>query len=280
MTDLTIDIPLARLATLYLALLVPIAVLQRLGIRIGRDTAVGVIRMSAQLAAVGLYLKYLFTANNPWLNFAWVGAISLVANHHILQRAGLSRRLFWPIFTGVLLAAVLTLTLFLAVVVRPDPLYDARYLIPLAGMVLGNCLRSNVIALERFYNGLRSRQDAYLAALFLGATVREATLPYLRRAASAALAPNLATMSTMGLVSLPGMMTGQILGGAVPLVAIKYQVLIMLGIFFNLCVSLVLTMLLSQQAAFNEYGLLRDGIFRTPDQERCCGAGRQAGAGA
>ena len=95
----------------------------------------------------------------------------------------------------------------------------------------------------------------------MGASLREAIDPFLSQALKASISPHIATMTTMGLVALPGMMTGQILGGALPIKAIKYQLAIMVCIFTTMVFSTWLNLLLSRRVAFNRYGMLKQDIF-------------------
>ncbi|RKX33991.1 MAG: ABC transporter permease [Verrucomicrobia bacterium] len=218
--------------------------------------------MTVQLLFVGLYLKYLFQLNNPFVSLLWLAVMMVVANVSILNKAGLKRSLFfWRSLTGVVASTMLVSGWFILVAIRPDPVYDARYLIPIVGMVLGNCLRSNVLSLERFYSGIRKNENEFMTYLMLGATLREATRPYLRDAVKAAVNPSIATMATMGIVSLPGMMTGQILGGAMPITAIKYQIGIMICIFTAMTVAAFVNILLSLPVAFDDHQRLRQDIF-------------------
>ena len=258
----TLDIPLARFALLYLLLLLPFFLFRRLKLGLGREVLIGVVRMSVQLFLVGIYLKYLFTINSLLLNLLWIMVIMVVANLNILKKAGLAvSKLFWPSLAGVAGGTLVVLAVFLLVVVRPTPLYDARYLIPLAGMLLGNCMNGNILSLERFYSGLRKNETTFLSYLLMGATLKEAVHPFMREAIRSSLAPTIATMMTIGIVSLPGMMTGQILGGSFPLVAIKYQIMIMLGIFTSLVLSMVTSLYLSLPFAFDRMLMLRPEIF-------------------
>lgn len=259
----TADIPIFKMALLYGLLLVPLGCLWRLKLGLTRSILVSVARMTVQLVFVGIYLRYIFEWNILWVNGLWVAVMVVVANVSSLEKAGLAlRRFFWPTLAGIAGGTFLTVGVIIFVLVRPDPLYDARYLIPLTGMILGNCLKGNVLVLERFFNGIRQQEAAYLTYLLLGATRREAVAPFLREAVSAALAPTLATMTTIGIVSLPGMMTGQILGGSFPLVAIKYQIMVMIGIFISLTLSGLLNVFLSLPSAFDAYGMLKAGVFR------------------
>lgn len=253
----TLDIDLAHMALLYGLCLLPWTLLWLLGTRLTRDIGLSIIRMTLQLLLVGVYIKTLFELNNPWLNGLWILVMLLVADLSILRRAGLKARYFALSTLTAVAASILLSTAYLVVlVIQPAHFYDARYIVPLAGMILGNCMQGNVIALERFFSALRKNQDEYATFLLLGATRWEAAQPYFRQAVMAAINPTIANMATMGLVSLPGMMTGQILGGSEPLLAVKYQVAIMICIFTSTTVATVLNLMLSLKIAFNQYDVL------------------------
>ncbi len=186
----------------------------------------------------------------------------IVADLGILKRAGLGARYFaLSTFIALTLAILLSTAYLVVLVIQPAAFYDARYLIPLAGMILGNCMQSNVIALERFFARLRHGQQEYMTFLLLGASRWEAVRPYFREAIKAALNPCIANMATMGLVSLPGMMTGQILGGSEPWVAVKYQLAIMICIFTSTTLGILLNLSLSLKIAFDEFDVLKEAVM-------------------
>jgi putative ABC transport system permease protein len=112
-------------------------------------------------------------------------------------------------------------------IVRVEPWYDPQYLIPLLGMVLGNTLNGISLGLDRFMEGLNSQRDQVETLLAMGATRWEAAHRQVREALRVGMIPTINSMSVMGLVSLPGMMTGQILAGANPIDAVRYQIVIM-----------------------------------------------------
>jgi putative ABC transport system permease protein len=120
--------------------------------------------------------------------------------------------------------------LFCGLVVGYSPWYDPRYLIPLAGMIIGNSMNGASLAAERLSAELYERREEIEAALCLGATARQASESSVRLAFRAALMPTMNTMAAMGIVSLPGMMTGQILSGTEPIIAVRYQIAIMCAI--------------------------------------------------
>lgn len=141
--------------------------------------------------------------------------------------------------------------------VQPTPLYSAQYMIPLAGMLLGNSLSSNIIALQNLFTAFEERKTEYEAAISLGASPKYASFPFVQEALRKSMAPILASMTATGLVTLPGMMTGQILGGASPLVAIKYQLVIMLAIFVMLNISVVITLEMTLSSVQTKEGRVR-----------------------
>jgi putative ABC transport system permease protein len=259
---MSMDIGWTGMLVVYLLLLVPLLLLWRLRTGLAGEALLAAIRMTVQLTLVGLYLRVIFDGNNPWLIGLWVGVMVLVANHAVLGKAGLNRRLFFgPTLVGIAASSLGVAAVMVAGVVRPETWLDARYIVPLVGMVLGNCLRGNTLVLERFYSSIHERETEWLTRLTLGASLREAAAPFAITALRAALMPMVATMATMGLVSLPGMMTGQILGGAAPMIAIKYQIMIMVAILCAMSLSAVANLWLSMRKAFDEFGNLRMEVF-------------------
>jgi len=261
----TLDIGLPQMALLYSLCLLPWILLWLIGLRLSRDVGISILRMSIQLGLVGIYLKTLFTLNNPWLNGLWILVMLIVADLSILKRAGLKARYFaLATFTAIASSILLSTAYLVILVIQPTHFYDARYIVPLAGMILGNCLQGNVIALERFYSALRKNENEYATFLMLGATRWEAVRPYFRDAVRAAINPTIASMATMGLVSLPGMMTGQILGGSEPWLAVKYQIAIMICIFTSTTIACIINLKLSLAIAFNAFDVLKDDVINKP----------------
>ncbi|MTI12647.1 ABC transporter permease [Sansalvadorimonas verongulae] len=258
-----VDISLANLLGFVSLLLLPLLLLQRWQlIDVSKDMVISIGRMVAQLLLVGLYLKYLFELNHTVVNIVWLLIMMTVANTNIVRRAGLrSMKLLVITQISLLLSITVVTGLFLVVLVQPDSLFDARYLIPIAGMLLGNCLQGNIRALEVFFGELKDQEEAYLSDLLLGATVREAVEPALKKAFRSSLTPILGSMATLGIVFLPGMMTGQILGGALPFIAAKYQIGIMVGIFMAVFCAIALNLQLCLRVAFNPFGVLDKSVL-------------------
>ena len=259
-----IDISLWNLAIAYLLLILPLAILLYQRVRILKETAIAVIRMTVQLLFVGLYLQVVFRLNNPVLNLAWVIVMIIVADVSILRGCKLNTRRFLPaVFAALLAGTAVPVLVFIGPVLKLSDWFDAQYVIPLAGMVLGNCLRADIIGLNSFYQAIKANQKAYHHSLAQGAGLSEALSPFLCEALRAALMPTIASMATIGLVALPGMMTGVILAGADPFTAIKYQIAIMIAIFSGTAVTVFLAIWLTIRSSFSAYGTLNSNVFRS-----------------
>jgi len=187
-------------------------------------------RMAVQLAAVGFVLNFIFAQTSPLWTMLIALVMVLVAGYELVQRQ--ERRLrSWLIYglgnATLLLVGGLATLYAVVVVVHPSPWYAPRYIVPILGMVLGNTLTSVSLALQTLTEGAERERAAIEARIALGATRFEAFATVLRRALRTAITPLLNVMSVAGIVSLPGMMTGQILAGVDPGEAAKYQIMIM-----------------------------------------------------
>jgi len=266
MESTAINIGIPQLICGYFLLIIPVFLILFYRVRLMKEFIISLLRMTLQLLFVGLYLQVVFDLNRWWLNILWLLVMFTAADLSLLAGSRLVlRRYLFPIFVSLLVGTGIPLFYFLGGILRLPNLLDARYFIPIAGMIMGNSLRADIVGLRTFYGSLRTGRKAYHFSLSQGATRREAVRPYLKQAYSASLAPTLATMATVGLVSLPGMMTGIILGGTNPAVAIKYQIAIMIAIFSGTAVSVILGILLTIRVSFNPYGVLDDSIFTAPE---------------
>ena len=238
----------------YLLLLIPITGLGYFRTGLIKPTLIAVARMTAQLVLVGLYLEFIFTLNNKWVNLLWVLLMVTFASLAVISRTSLRYKYYlFPVFWATALSLAVIVAYFFVVVLRLENYFEARYLIPITGMLLGNCLNSNIIGLNAYYSRLRLEQQLYRYALANGATRAEALQPFIKDALIKAFNPSIASMAVIGLVSLPGMMTGQILGGSDPVVAIKYQIMIMISIFTASLLTVILTIFFANRYAFDSY---------------------------
>ncbi len=195
-----------------------------------RQLLVAAVRTVLQLTLIGLVLKALF-ANSHLL---WVGLLSLimlaVAGREVMTRQ--HRRFVgsWGYSIGVvsMFVSSFTVALFaLIVVVGNEPWYQPQYAIPLLGMLLGNTMNGIALALDRLTQSAWEQRDLIEARLILGYSAPQAVSDIRQQVFRSGLIPIINAMAAAGIVSLPGMRTGQILAGAEPIEAVKYQILIM-----------------------------------------------------
>lgn len=226
------DISYIGLLLAMLLLVFPLMIFSQLKLKLSKQLLISFGRMIGQLALIGLWLQFLLDQEDWRLTLLWVAVMLVNAIMTLRGRLRFQRRILVPVlFAALGTASLVVMPWILFMVVRPDPLFSAKFVIPIYGMVLGNSMNSCALALERFESGLSDNWKAYYTRLSLGATLWEAALPPFRKAMQASLLPQLLTIASMGVVSLPGMMTGQILGGSSAIVAIKYQMMVMAAIF-------------------------------------------------
>jgi putative ABC transport system permease protein len=213
------------LAVLLVGVVMAVSIRQALGIE--RDLAIGAVRTVVQLYLVGLILGAVFASAQLHAVLLILVVMTAVATQATVSR------LRKPMPGGHRIAAVAlsvstaaTLAYVMTMVVRVRPWYQPQYVIPIAGMILGNAMTSAALAGERLQGDLRNRADEVETMLALGFSGREALQPIVRAALRAAMIPTVNGMMTVGLVQLPGMMTGQILAGSPPGVAIEYQIVV------------------------------------------------------
>jgi len=201
-----------------------------LKLRLHRQIAIAATRMVVQLVAIGYVLRFIFALNNPAATLLLVLVMVLVAAREVAARP--ERRFKDQSnlvigFVSVGFATFVTAILALTTAIRPQPWFDPHYAIPLAGIILGNVLNSASLSLDSFLGAVRRERQAIESRLSLGESYREAIAPLVREAIRRGLLPIINQMSAAGIVTLPGIMTGQILAGLDPLEAVKYQILLM-----------------------------------------------------
>lgn len=254
----TIDISYLYLGVGLLLLLVPMYYLWRYETGLLKGFCTGAVRMVVQMLLIGVYLRYLFEWDNPVVNFLWVLIMVYIAAETAVTRTKVRRGLLMmPLVVGFVVASVLVGLYFLGVVLQLDNIFSAQYFIPIMGILLGNMLTVNVIAVGTFYSTLQREQNLYYFLLGNGASQNEALAPFVRQAIAKSFTPTIANMAVMGLVSLPGTMIGQILGGSTPDVAIKYQIMIVVITMSASMLSLMIAIRLSVKRAFDGYGRMQ-----------------------
>jgi UDP-glucose/iron transport system permease protein len=201
-----------------------------LRLRLHRQIVWAAVRMVIQLVAIGYVLRFVFSLNNPAVTLLLVVVMILVAGREVAARPERRFKGHANLAIGigsVALATLITAVLALTTAIRPQPWFDPQYAIPLTGIILGNVLNAASLSLDSLLETVRRERAGIEAQLALGTSYRQAVAPLVRDAIRRGLLPIINQMSAAGIVTLPGIMTGQILAGLDPLEAVKYQILLM-----------------------------------------------------
>ena len=257
------DITFAALLVLALAALTS-------GLRVGitNQILIAALRCAIQLLLIGLVLKTLFEN----IHLGWVALLSiamlLLASREIHARQQYRLSGWWSLGVGALsmfFSSFAVAILALTVLINAEPWYHPQYAIPLLGMLLGNTMNGVAVGLDRLTHGARERRRVIEARLALGHTWREAISEILRDSIRAGTIPIVNAMAAAGIVSLPGMMTGQILAGSPPIEAVKYQILILFLISAGTGFGTVAAVWIAARRLFDDRQRLRlDHLQKVP----------------
>jgi putative ABC transport system permease protein len=221
------------------------------------DLAIASVRTYVQLLALGFVLRWVFAARLWWVVVVLLGIMTVVATRIVLKRApDAPGGLFGSAFLSMAVTTVTVTFAVTALIVRVPVWYEPRYVIPIAGMVLGNSMTGIALAIERLFSDLDSRAEEILALTALGASRWELAASSARTALRAGLIPTINAMAAAGIVFIPGMMTGQILAGADPLEATKYQIVVMLMVSAATAIGSIMAVMLAYRRRFSA-----DGVF-------------------
>lgn len=213
----------------------------------------GTVRTYLQLTLIGYALTYIFNINNLILIIVIISLMCLVASRTAVRgspRAGRYSMLlgFFSLWTSTFLVG----TIVMVLIISPEPWYSARIAIPIFGMILGNSMNGIALSLERLFSEVKSKISEIEALLSFGASPWESVRDCVKEALRAGMTPTINSLMVVGLVSLPGMMTGQILAGADPQQAVRYQIVVMLMIAAAVAIGCLMLVLLYYKKLFTK----------------------------
>ncbi len=238
-----------------------ISAFMRLGLT--RSLLWGAIRCVVQLSLLGYILTWIFAVDRPELVALLVLFMCVVAAHTATRRTpNVSSFPSALAFISISVSTGFVLIIVTALVIRAEPWYTARIVIPIAGMILGNTVNGMALALDRLYAEVKLRRFEVEAYLALGALPKEAVIESMRQAMRAGMTPIINSLMVVGIVSIPGAMTGQILGGVDPAEAAKYQIVVMFMIAAAAALGSMLLVRLAYKRLFNADGALRPDLWK------------------
>lgn len=237
------------LSLTLLFVLLPLLLSKSLHLGLERDITIATVRSTVQLLAVGYILTFVFEAKSNIYIILMVALMIVVATLNARKKGLWVRGITWKIALAIVTVEVFTQAVLLGFHIVPA---TAQYIIPISGMMIGNTMVIAILFLNRFKAEIDAREDEIELILSLGGTPKQAIHRQLIDAIKASMIPTIESQKTIGLVQLPGMMSGQIIGGADPIQAVQFQLLIIFALLTCAALSSVIVGFTSYRTLFNE----------------------------
>lgn len=260
MNNAVMDLPIWNLGMAYIFVLLLLVFSKRKGIRREKLILIATARMSIQLMLMGFILMYVFDHPSWWLTTLLLVVMIAFAiyNATYSTKLAMSKELKRLMAICIISGFIFTAVIFLFIVLQVEPWFNPQYCIPISGMIIGNSMTGIALGANSLCSGIRENRIKIENSLMLGSSVMMATREIVNDAYDRAILPTMNNMLTMGIVSLPGMMTGQILSGTFPMTAIKYQIGIMLAILGCTALTVILFVSFGYKTFFTKHASLRD----------------------
>lgn len=243
-----------QLLSAYIFILILLIIVKVKKIPREKLIVISTIRMTIQLILVGYVLIYIFDHPNPLLTIGIILFMLGFAVLNVFQRTKETIRVSIKkmIALAMIVGIGFSLSFFMLIVLQLDPWYDPMYFIPIGGMLIGNTMTGISLGVNNLLIGMREQKEKVEGALMLGATPKQASNGIINQAFDSAILPTINSMVGMGIVFLPGMMTGQIISGTSPLVSVYYQIAIMLGVAGTVSLTVIIFLHLAYKTFFND----------------------------
>ncbi|WP_163970276.1 ABC transporter permease [Oceanobacillus halotolerans] len=237
------------LAITLIFVVIPLVLSKTLKLGLEKDTLIATVRSIIQLLAVGYVLQFVFDAEQLIYIFLMVLLMIAAATQNARKKGASIKGITWKLIVTFVFVEVLTQGILLGLGITPA---TAQYIIPISGMVVGNSMVLSILFLNRFTSEMTTHQDQTELILTLGGTPKQAIRTQLLNSIKASTIPTIESQKTIGLVQLPGMMSGQIIAGADPVQAVMFQLLILFLLLTTAVVTSIMLGYLSYPTLFNE----------------------------
>ena len=228
---------------------IPLLLSKTLKLGLEKDTIIATVRSVIQLLAVGFILKFVFDSGSVIYILLMIALMTFAATLNARKKGKGIKGITWKIALTLIVVEIVTQGVLLGLGIIPA---TAQYIIPISGMLIGNSMILSILFLNRFTAEITSHQNEIELILSLGGTPKQAINRQLTNAIKASMIPTIESQKTIGLVQLPGMMSGQIIGGADPIQAVQFQILIIFALLTTATLSSILIGFLSYPTLFNE----------------------------
>lgn len=253
MTFLTLSLTL-------LFVLIPLLIAYALKLGIEKDMLIATLRSIVQLLVVGYLLQFVFDQDHPLFMVLMIALMISAATHNASKKGVKIKGVIWKLTITYIAIEVLTQAILLGLDIIPA---TPQYIIPISGMVVGNAMVLSLLFLNRFISEVEDKENQIELILSLGGTPKQAIHQQLITAIKTSTIPTIENQKTMGLVQLPGMMSGQIIAGADPIQAVQFQLLIIFILLTTAVITSVMLGFLSYPTLFNREMQLDKRIIRS-----------------
>ncbi|CCQ97201.1 ABC transporter protein [[Clostridium] ultunense Esp] len=246
-----VSISIQRFFVIYLLLSIVLVIMKKSNIDQTRLLFVASMRMTVQLVIAGFILTYILKNPHPAFTIGYLVAMIAFAIHRVLSKNKELNLRFKIAIGASLSVSGIAVVLFFVIAIVNQNIFNPQYTIPLSGMIIGNAMTGVNLGTKTFREIVDSERSKIETLLNFGAKPQHILLPFVNQALETAILPTLNSMVGMGIVSLPGMMTGQILSGTLPTTAILYQIAIMIAICTVVCLSVFGSLYFGYQTLYN-----------------------------
>lgn len=230
-------------------ILIPLLLSKQLRLGLEKEITIATVRSIIQLLAIGYILKFIFDSESIIYIFLMIAIMIATATLNVRKKGKTIKGITWKIAVTLITIELISQGILLGFKIVPA---TAQYIIPISGMLIGNAMVLSILFLNRFSAEIERNQDQIELILSLGGTPKQAIHSLLMNAIKASMIPTIENQKTIGLVQLPGMMSGQIIGGVDPLQAVQFQLVIIFALLTNATLCSIIIGLLSYPTLFNE----------------------------
>ena len=246
-----VQLSIFQFSLIYLLLIIVLIIMKKSKVNQTKLLLVASLRMTVQLVIVGYILQYVFSNPKPIFTIIFLIIMIIFSIHRVIaSRKDLNHNFKIAIGVSLTFSGLFILIFFVTVVVGKS-IFNPQYTIPLAGMIIGNAMTGVNIAIKTFMDDISHEKNRINTLLNLGVEPKDILKPFANNALETALIPTMNSMLGMGIIFLPGMMTGQMLSGTLPTTAIMYQIAIMIAVCTSVCVTVFLSLNLGYKSLYN-----------------------------
>ena len=247
-----IEMSILQFALIYVLLIVVAIIMKIAGVKESKTLLFCSVRMTIQLILAGLILTYILNNPEPIYVVIYLSAMLIFSIVRVFSKNKELSEKFKIIIAIAMIVSTLSIIICFLLAVIGVSVFNPQYAIPLGGMIIGNSMTGILIGLKSFKDSLEKEKVKQEALLNLGVAPKDILCPYVNSSFSTAVIPTINSMVGMGIIFLPGMMTGQILSGVMPMTAIMYQIAIVIAFSSSTCIAIFIALYFGTRTLYNK----------------------------